>query len=428
MKITLVGVGYVGLTTAAALASWGHQVACVNHDHKKISQLKAGQVTLFEPGLPQLVSENVKANRLSFHYQLAIALQDAELVFLAVQTPTDESGQADLSFLLQAAAEVAATITRPAIIVNKSTAPPGTSRHIQEILDQSHHPCPVVVNPEFLREGSALEDIMHPDRVVVGGRDVQAVNTVAGLYEHLDTTIVKTDPESAELIKYASNAFLATKISFINALARLCDQIGADVGEVSLGMGLDQRIGVAFLRAGLGYGGSCFPKDLSGLIQWAEDVGYSFDLLKAVQEINVSQANYILAAIKEMVGTNLKGKHLALLGLAFKPNTDDIRESAALRLAQLLAAEGAKLTGYDPQAMVHVAAAAPYIKLCPDVKTACAAAEAILLLTEWPEFAHFDLTELSDLVKEKILIDTRNLYDPKMVRANGWRYWSVGRP
>lgn len=428
MKIAMVGVGYVGLTTAAALASWGHQVACVNHDAKKIAQLRTGQVPFFEPGLSQLVSENTKANRLSFHTRLTTALQDAELVFLAVQTPMDESGQANLSFLRQPAGEVAATLTRPAIIVNKSTAPPGTSRLIQEIIAQSLHPCPVVVNPEFLREGSAIEDIMHPDRVVVGGRDQEAVNKVASLYEHLDTTIVKTDPESAELIKYAANAFLATKISFINAIARLCDQIGADVEDVSLGLGLDQRIGPAFLRAGLGYGGSCFPKDLSGLLHWAKGLGYSFDLLKAVQEINTGQITYVFTGIRAMVGANLKGKRLALLGLAFKPNTDDIRESPALRLAQLLHSEGAELAGYDPQAMVQVAAAAPYIKLCPDVETACTDAEAVLLLTAWPEFVRLDLNELAKVVKAKIFIDTRNVYDPAVVRAQGWRYWSVGRP
>lgn len=428
MKICVLGLGYVGLTTAAALADWGHIVSCVNHDRSKLERLSQGEVPIYEPCLSQLVNKNIKAGRLSFHRNVGKAIADAQIIFLAVQTPMSDTGEADISFLLQAASEVAAALPGPRIIVTKSTAPPGTARKLQEIFGKSPHPSPVVVNPEFLREGAALEDVMHPDRVVIGGEDVQAVETIAGLYEHLGTEILKTDRESAEMIKYASNAFLATKISFANALARLCDKVGANVDLVTLGVGLDKRIGPEFLRAGLGYGGSCFPKDVSGLVHWAKKMGYDFALLKEVQGINKEQVRYVLGGIKKMLGEDLHGKHLALLGLSFKPNTDDIRESPALGLAELLKEEGASLSGYDPQAMVHVAASAPYIKLCPDIVTACIDADAILLLTDWVEFAKLKLDPLAKVAKDKVLIDARNLYDPKAVREHGWRYWSVGRP
>ncbi|MBO8126899.1 MAG: UDP-glucose/GDP-mannose dehydrogenase family protein [Firmicutes bacterium] len=427
MNICVVGAGYVGLATSAGLSDWGNTVYCVDKDHWKISKLKKGKLTIFEPGLAELMSENIKANRLFFYHSLPRALKNAEIVFLAVQTPPKTNGEVDLSYLMAAAQEVAQALSKDAIIVNKSTAPPGTARKLQAIFDDTGYSCTVVVNPEFLREGSALEDVFHPDRVVIGAIEELASKKIAGLYQHLDTEILQTDWESAELIKYASNGFLAMKISYANALSRLCDKCGANIDMVTVGMGLDKRIGPDFLQAGLGYGGSCFPKDVSALVKWAEDVGYDFKLLKSVQEINATQIDFVLEGLVGTLGEDLAGKHLALLGLAFKPHTDDIRESPALKLAKLLDKKGCCLTGYDPHAMVNVAKVAPFIKLCPDIITTCKGVDAVLVLTDWSDFATLKLSELAEVVRNKVLIDARNLYNPSVVRRCGWTYWSVGR-
>lgn len=428
MNICVVGLGYVGLTTAAVLAGWGHHTACFDCDSGKTEKLKRGIPAFFEPGLPDLLDETMKDGRLAIADSLSDAIDHARVIFLAVQTPMGSNGHADLSHLLGAAAEVSGGLRSPAVIVTKSTSPPGTSRRLDEVFSSCRFRCPVVVNPEFLREGSALMDARHPDRIVVGSSDPDALEAVAALYTHLQVPIVKTDPESAELIKYASNAFLATRISMVNALSRLCGRIGANIEDVAAGIGLDSRIGPQFLEAGPGYGGSCFPKDVSGLIQWSDGLGYDFALLRAVQTVNEEQMAYVHQALEELLGRRLRKKRIALLGLAFKAGTDDIRESPALKLASVLEHEGCLVSGYDPRAMENVSRAMPSLELHPDAISACRGAEAVLIMTEWPEFAGMELDRLGDVVGQKVLIDARNLFAPGTVREAGWKYWSVGRP
>lgn len=428
MNICVVGAGYVGLTCAAVLASWGHVVSCVDRDIDKISSLEAGVVPIYEPGLAELVAENVKAGRLSFCRTLGAGIAGSEIVFMAVATPMSSNGAADLTYLLGAAREVSEGVRGGTVIVSKSTAPPGTAKRLESVFAACRFGCPVVVNPEFLREGSAVYDMLHPDRVVVGSRNPEAMECVAGLYAHLETEVLQMDPESAELIKYASNAFLATKISFSNAIARLCHASGADADAVLRGMGLDRRIGPDFLKPGLGYGGSCFPKDLAGLIHWSEEVGYDFRLLKAVQEVNRSQPHFVLEAIRQLLGTQEGQKRVTVLGFAFKRDTDDIRESPALALAGALHAEGYAVSGYDPAAMERVRAVAPYIELADDPMSACSGTHCVVVATDWGEFALLDLAALANVVNQKVLIDARNVFSPAKARAAGWEYWSVGRP
>lgn len=428
MNICVVGLGYVGLTTAAVLAGWGHHTACFERDSDKAEKLKRGTPSFFEPGLSDLLDETMKDGRLVIADSLAGAVDNARAIFLAVQTPMDPDGRADVSHLLGAAAEVSGALCHPAVIVTKSTSPPGTSRRLDEVFSSCRFRCSVVVNPEFLREGSAVIDARHPDRVVVGSSDSDALDLIASLYMHLQVPIVRTDPESAELIKYASNAFLATRISMVNALSRLCDHIGANIEHVAGGIGLDSRIGPQFLEAGPGFGGSCFPKDISGLIQWSAGLDYDFALLRAVQAINDEQMTYVLHAVERLLGQPLMNKRIALLGLAFKAGTDDIRESPALKLAGLLEREGCRVNGYDPRAMENASRAAPSLELYPDAASACRGADAVLIMTEWPEFAEVDLDQLGDVVGQRVLVDARNLFAPELVRRAGWKYWSVGRP
>jgi UDPglucose 6-dehydrogenase len=428
--IAVAGTGYVGLSTGTCFADMGNKVVCIDINEEKIKMLSEGRVPIYEPGLSEMIVRNVKGGRLSFTTSYEEALAEAEYVFICVGTPSGVDGEADLQYVRMAAESVARTMTRPLIVINKSTVPVGTGDWVADIIKRSQ-PQPVdfsvVSCPEFTREGSAIYDFMNPDRVVVGSRSQEAAERVAQLHIPLRARVVMTDLRTAEMIKYASNAFLATKISFINEIAVICEKLGADVEEVAQGMGFDRRIGAHFLNAGLGYGGSCFPKDVKALEHMAVVHGSHPQLLRAVIEINRDMRRWAVYNLREMLGGKIDGKKVGILGLAFKPNTDDIRESPALDIARLLMNEGAFVTGYDPVAMANASRQVPDLRLAEDPYELAGGADALLVCTEWNEFKQLDLGRLKGLMTQPVLVDGRNIYNPTIMKNFGFRYKAVGR-
>jgi UDPglucose 6-dehydrogenase len=433
MKICVVGSGYVGLVTGACLADFGMHVTGVDKDVAKIEALRRGEIPIYEPGLANLVDKNVRAGRLAFTTELGPAIAEAEAVFIAVGTPPRADGSADLTSVRQVAGAIGEHLDGYTIIVTKSTVPIGTGQMIEQIVRAGRgreHAFAVVSNPEFLREGSAIEDFMHPDRVVVGSRDPRAIALMLDIYSPLrvaDVPFVVTDVESAELIKYASNGFLATKISFINEVAAMCEELGADVEVVARGMGLDDRIGPRFLHPGPGFGGSCFPKDTRAVVQIAHDLGLRFRIVEAVLEANEATKERMVDKIDAAVG-GAAGRTLALLGLAFKPETDDVRDSPALAVAVGLRARGARLRVFDPEAMEASRLSLPDATFCADAYEAARGADAVVILTEWNQFRALELDRLRALVAAPLIVDLRNIYEPAKIAAAGFRYLSVGRP
>ena len=429
-NITVAGTGYVGLSTGTCFADMGNRVTLLDISEEKIALLRGGESPIYEPGLSELIQRNVKAGRLSFTTDYAEALADAEFVFICVGTPSGVDGEADLQYVRMAAQSIAEHMHHPLVVINKSTVPVGTGDWVADIISR-HQTEPVAFDvvscPEFTREGSAIYDFMNPDRVVLGSRNHEAAEKVAQLHLPLRTRIVMTDLRTAEMIKYASNAFLATKISFINEIAAICEKLGADVEEVAVGMGMDRRIGPAFLNAGLGYGGSCFPKDVKALEHMALVQGRHPSLLRAVIDINRDARRWAVFNLRELLSGSLDRKRIGILGLAFKPNTDDIRESPALEIARMLQHEGALVSGYDPVAMNNVARENPELRLAEDPYELADGADALLVCTEWNEFKQLDLSQLKARMATPIIADGRNIYEADRMRDLGFTYRAVGR-
>ena len=430
-RIAVIGVGYVGLSTAACFADLGHHVIGYDIDEARILNLRKNRIPIYEPGLEELIERNAKADRLKFSTSLEQTLASAEFVFLAVGTPADRHGGADLTALKAAAKSIGALLDHSIVIVSKSTVPIGTGDVVTEIVDAARPdktvPFWVVSNPEFLREGSAVSDFMHPDRVVLGGHDRAAAERVAELYAPLDGPILITDLYTAEMIKYASNAFLATKISFINEIARICEKLDADVSVVAQGMGMDARIGRAFLDAGIGYGGSCFPKDVRALARMAQQMGYHPELLHSVMEINQDMRKLVVERLGDLLG-GLRGQRIGILGLAFKPNTDDLRDAPAMDIIDELVRKGARVQVYDPAAMGKAKHVLNGNVVCArDAYGAARKADAVALLTEWNEFRSLDLVKLRQVMRRPVVIDGRNIWDPATMRDLGFVYRGVGR-
>ena len=430
MNICVVGTGYVGLVTGAVFADLGNNVVCVDNISEKIEALGAGHMPIYEPGLEEMVARNVGDGRLRFTIDLHAAVRDSVIVFITVGTPPKESGETDLSAVEAVAREIAAAMERYMVIVNKSTVPVGTGDFVRDVIERHQRrrvPFDVVSNPEFLREGSAIEDTLRPDRIVIGAPNQQVAMSLLELYAPLERPMIITDVPSAEMIKYASNAFLATKISFMNAIANICELAGADVTQVMKGMGLDPRIGPAFLSAGLGYGGSCFPKDAESLVQTAAQLGYDFSLLRAVVDVNRERATHLVEMIDKAMAP-LDDRIIAVLGLAFKPNTDDMREARSIEVVSQLVQAGADVRTYDPVAMLNAAKVLPpAVQYCDSPYDAAAGADAAVLVTEWNEFKLLDLERLRDVMRRPVVFDGRNLWQPERMRRLGFEYYSVGR-
>ena len=431
MNICMVGTGYVGLVTGACLADFGMDVTCIDKDETKIALLRKGVSPIYEPGLEELIHKNSQAKRLRFSTEIKEAVERALVIFIAVGTPPREDGSPDLSFIFQVAQSISEHMNGYKVVVTKSTVPTGTGAQIEEILRRNPggHKFSVVSNPEFLREGSASEDFMRPDRVVIGSRDAEAIAIVKDVYSPLLTAgvpFVVTDVESAELIKYASNGFLALKISFINEIAAMCERMGADVKDVSRGMGLDKRIAPHFLLPGPGFGGSCFPKDASGVVDVARKHGYTFEIMETVLRVNDTVKARMVEKVAEVCG-ELAGKKVAVLGLAFKPETDDIRDSSAIKLIRDLTSRGASVVAYDPAAMENTKAILPEIGYADDVYECAEGADALVLITDWNQFRKLDLERLEKTMKAKRFVDLRNLYEPKEMKRLGWEYTAIGR-
>jgi UDPglucose 6-dehydrogenase len=428
-NITVVGVGYVGLVTSACFSDLGNRVVALDISEEKIANLKKGVMPIYEPGLSELVGRNVQGGRLHFTTSYEEALKDAEFVFIAVGTPEGVDGEADLQYVRMAAESIAQEMDHPLIIINKSTVPVGTGDWVADII-RENQAAPidfsVVSCPEFLREGSALTDFLTPDRTVLGSEDQEAAERVAQLHLPLRAPIVVTDLRTAEMIKYASNAFLATRISFINEIANICEALGADVKEVARGMGFDKRIGHHFLEAGLGYGGSCFPKDVKALAYMAQIHGKHPQLLHAVMEINAFQRKQAVLKLHEMIG-DLKGKTIALLGLAFKQNTDDMREAPSITIAEYCQKQGAAVRGYDPVAMNVAKHVMPFVEMARDPYELVKGADAVIVVTPWNEFMQLDMPRLKGAMRQPVMIDGRNLYDPAEMREVGFIYRGIGR-
>jgi UDPglucose 6-dehydrogenase len=430
MKICVVGTGYVGLVTGAVFADLGNEVFCVDNVPDKIAALEAGRMPIYEPGLEEMVARNVADQRLAFTTDLAAAVRRSVIVFITVGTPPGDDGRTDLTAVGAVAREIAGAMERYTVIVNKSTVPVGTGEFVRETIErhqQSPVPFDVVSNPEFLREGSAIEDTLRPDRIVIGAPTQQVAMTLLELYAPLERPMIITDVPSAEMIKYASNAFLATKISFMNAVANICELAGADVTQVMKGMGLDTRIGAPFLQAGLGYGGSCFPKDTDSLIYTASTLGYDFGLLRAVVDINRGRTSHFVEMITRGMG-RLNGRTLAVLGLAFKPNTDDMREAKSIEIIGQLVEAGATVRVYDPVAMVNAKKELPtVVEYAESPYAAAQGADAVVLATEWNEFKFLDLDRLRGAMRRPVVFDGRNMWEPERMRRLGFEYHSIGR-
>jgi UDPglucose 6-dehydrogenase len=431
MNITIIGSGYVGLTTGACFAEAGHHVLCVDNDMEKVASLRAGQIPIYEPGLEALVRRNVTAKRLRFTESTEEGVDHGEVLFIAVPTPPQPDGSVDLSFMEKVAREIAQYLDSYRVIVDKSTVPVKTGERVAATIRRYAKPgveFDVISNPEFLREGSAVADLMKPDRIVIGGNSDRALSIMQKVYEPFVAPVLVTDINSAELIKHAANSFLALKISYANALSEICEAAGADVLKVVDGIGMDRRIGRSFLNAGLGYGGSCFPKDIAAFIAISEQLGVPFTLLKEVQAINKRQIDRFVDLIREPLWV-LKEKRLAVWGLSFKPNTDDVRSSVAIELVEKLVAEGADVVAYDPKAM-EKAKELPVggkIRFADSPVEAARGAEALIIATEWPEFANVDLAELREAMMTPLIFDGRNLIDPAAALSYGFQYRGIGR-
>ncbi len=429
-QICVVGVGYVGLVTAACFADLGNRVVALDVDEKRVENLRKGIMPIYEPGLEELVKRNTKAGRLSFTTSYADALKGAEFAFIAVGTPSGVDGNADLKYVESAAKSIAENMTAPLIIINKSTVPIGTGDWVADIVKKAQ-PKPmefsVVSCPEFLREGSAIPDFMSPHRNVIGSLERDAADKVAQLHLPLRSPIVITDLRTAEMIKYASNAFLAAKISFINELADMCELVGADVKEVAAGMGYDARIGRHFLDAGLGWGGSCFPKDVQALAYMAKERGLEPRILNEVMNINYGRRKEVTKHVKNMLGGDLNGKTIGLFGLAFKPNTDDMRDAPSIDIAADLIAAGASVRGFDPVSMEVARPMLPNVDLCKTPYDVANGADAVIVVTEWNEFKQLDLEKVKDSMKTPVIFDGRNIYDPVIMREMGFNYRAIGR-
>jgi UDPglucose 6-dehydrogenase len=429
MKLTIIGTGYVGLVSGTCFAEVGHHVICVDNNADKVKMLQAGGIPIYEPGLEELVKKNVAAGRLAFTNSTAEGVQKSDVIFIAVPTPPQTDGSVDLSYIERVARDIAAAMTSYKIVVDKSTVPVKTGEKVSETIKRY---CPakvdfdVVSNPEFLREGFAVGDLMKPDRVVVGVSSQRPAEAMREIYKPFNAPIIVTDINSAELIKHAANSFLALKISYINAIANVCEAAGANVQEVAQGIGLDERIGRRFLNAGIGFGGSCFPKDLSAFIKIAEQIGYDFKLLKEVQRINSEQMERFVKKITDTLWV-LKDKKIGVLGLAFKQNTDDVRSSPAIDLCQRLLKDGATLRVHDPKAMDKTKSILPNVTYVDDMNAVAEGCDALVVATEWDEFKKLDLARAKKSLTHPILFDGRNLFDPAEMEKLGWIYKSVGR-
>ena len=435
MKIAMVGSGYVGLVSGACFADFGHDVVCIDKDQSKIDRLHEGIMPIYEPGLDSLVENNVKAGRLTFTTSLADGIKGADAIFIAVGTPSRRGdGHADLSFVYAVAKEVGESLANDAVVVTKSTVPVGTGDEVERILQDSGtaHKVSVVSNPEFLREGAAIGDFKRPDRIVIGAEDDFGREVMSEVYRPLflnESPILFTSRRTSELIKYAANAFLATKITFINEMADLCEKVGANVQDVSRGIGMDNRIGAKFLHAGPGYGGSCFPKDTLALLKTAEDYDSPTRIVESVVKVNDSRKRAMGRKVLEALGgaDNARGKKVALLGLTFKPNTDDMRDSPAIAVAQTLTDAGVAVAAYDPEGMELARPLMPEVVMCDDPYAAISDADATVIVTEWDAFRALDLARVKDIAKAPVLVDLRNIYNPEDVRSAGFTYDSVGR-
>ena len=434
MRIAVVGTGYVGLVSGVCLAEFGHDVTCIDKVADKVARLSAGEVPIYEPGLGAMMTRNAKVGRLRFTTDLAGAVAGADAVFIAVGTPSrGHDGHADLTYVYAAAREIAAALTGFAAIVTKSTVPVGTGDEIERVMTEinPHADFAIVSNPEFLREGAAIDDFMAPDRVVVGTDDERARDILAAIYAPLDAArhpVLFTSRRTAELTKYAANAFLALKLAYINEIADLCEQVGADVQQVSRGMGLDSRIGQKFLNAGPGYGGSCFPKDTLALVKTAQDHNSPIRLIETIVGINETRKRAMARKVEQAVGGSLRGKTIGILGLTFKPNTDDVRESPAISIVQALYDKGAILKGYDPQGMEHARDFLAPIRYEDSVEAVADDADALVIITEWDHFRNLDFKRLRSRMKAPILVDLRNIYRHQDVVDEGFQYHCVGRP
>jgi UDPglucose 6-dehydrogenase len=432
MKITVVGTGYVGLVTGTCLAETGNHVCCVDIDERKVNKLKNGQITIYEPGLEKLFDRNLKEERLSFTTSLKEGLEEAEIVFLALPTPPGEDGSADLQYVLGVANEIGKIITDYKIIIDKSTVPVGTGEKVRNAIAKNYNgEFDVVSNPEFLREGVAVEDFLKPDRIVIGTSSERAKAKLSELYApyvRQGNPIIFMDERSAELTKYAANAFLATKISFMNEIAQMCERLGADVDMVRRGIGSDDRIGKRFLFPGIGYGGSCFPKDVKALVHSAKEVSYEFKILDAVTDVNEKQKSHLVTKIKRYFG-DLTGKRFALWGLAFKPNTDDIREAPSLEIISALLEAGASVAAFDPEAMNNVRNIfGDKIDFCETTYDCLHNADALIIATEWNEFRTPDFDKMLSMLREPVIFDGRNVFDVAVMEKKGFHYESIGRP
>ena len=432
MRLTIVGSGYVGLVSGACLAESGHEVVCVDKDADKIAGLKAGRVPIYEPGLIEMIARNVEARRLSFSTDLRVSLEGSEAAFIAVGTPPRSGdGAADLRYVLAAAGEIAAAAKGPLVLVTKSTVPVGTGDRIERVVQLAAKDALIEVasNPEFLREGDAIADFMHPDRIVIGAASQRAIKVLSALYvSFIDngTPFVVTSRRTAELVKYASNAFLAMKVTFINEIADLCESTGAEVSDVALGMGLDQRIGPKFLRAGPGFGGSCFPKDILALLKCANDSGTSMRLVENTIGINEARKRAMARKIADALGGDAFGKRIAILGLTFKPETDDMRDSPAITIIRALQDQGAILAAYDPKAGAETNSIFPDVELCPSALDAATGADAVVLMTEWKDLQQVSPAELSLIMQSRVAVDLRNGWDAGAFAAHGFNFYRVG--
>jgi UDPglucose 6-dehydrogenase len=432
VDIAVIGTGYVGLVTGAGLADFGNDVICCDIDPKKIDALNAGQIPIYEPGLDNIVSRNADSGRLRFTTDLPDAIRRSRAIFIAVGTPPKPDGSADLRYVEEVARTIAQHMNGPKLVITKSTVPIGTGRIIERILDESGNgqKGSVVSNPEFLREGSAIEDFLKPDRVVIGASDDESIDLMKEIYaplHSLEIPFVVTNVESAELIKYAANGFLATKISFINEVAQICERVGGNVQDVALGMGLDSRIGPKFLQTGPGFGGSCFPKDSSAMASTARAHGYPFQIMEAVLRVNDDIKQRMVTKIVEALGGEVRGKTIGILGLAFKPDTDDMRDSPAIPVIKGLQQLGAHIQAYDPESMKNSRAIFENVTYCEDAYGTAEGADAIVLATEWNAFRALNFERLRKAMTVPNLIDLRNVYDPQRMKALGFFYWSVGR-
>jgi UDPglucose 6-dehydrogenase len=432
VNICVIGTGYVGLVTGSCFAEFGLNVTCVDNDEQKIALLQKGTSPIFEPGLEEMVKRNLREGRLFFTTEIDKAVEKSLVIFIAVGTPPKKDGSVDMTYIDEVARKIGENLNGYKVIATKSTVPVGTGERIRKVVQQYERKkvnFDIVSNPEFLREGAAIEDFMRPNRVVIGAASEQAMAIMKDLYSPLyliEAPFVITNIETAEMIKYASNAFLATKVSFINEIANICEKVGADVNVVAKGMGLDQRIGSKFLHAGPGYGGSCFPKDTLGIAKIAEKYGYRFEIVRSVMKVNEKQKERMVAKVKEALG-NLKGKTIAVLGLSFKPNTDDMREAPSLKIISSLQREGAKIRAYDPKAMEVARKIFKKIEYGKDPYDVAKGSDALLIITEWNQFRNLDLKRLQKMMKSPVFLDFRNIYEPAKMREMGFKYFAVGR-